>query len=161
MCLTQWLLEAMNGLRHRDSRRVIEIHGPTDMRDRGGTVTFFVRDRDGRVVSDRRIEELANRANISLRTGCFCNPGAGEVAHHLGAGEMTKWFGRDEAVWPFELREGLLREHDRVLAAVRISVGVASNFADIYRLMCFLQGFVDRTDDEIERAEFMTVGVHP
>jgi selenocysteine lyase/cysteine desulfurase len=153
-CLTQWLLEAMNGLRHNDGRRVIKIHGPTDMTDRGGTVTFLVRDRDGRVVSERRIEELANRANISLRTGCFCNPGASEVAHDLGGDEITKWFGREEPVWPQELREGLWREHDRVLAAVRISVGVATNFADIYRMMCFLQGFVDRTVDEIERADF-------
>ena len=55
---------------------------------------------------------------------------------------------------PLDLREGLLREHDRVLSAIRVSVGVATNFADIYRLMCFLQGFVDRTVDEIGRAEF-------
>ena len=154
MCLTQWLLAAMTGLRHHDGRRVIEIHGPTDMTDRGGTVTFLVRDCDGRVVGEPRIEELANRARISLRTGCFCNPGAGEVAHGLGADEMTTWFGRDEPVWPADLRDGLLREHDRVLAAIRISLGVATNFADVYRLMCFLHGFVDRTVDEIERAGF-------
>jgi selenocysteine lyase/cysteine desulfurase len=161
MCLTQWLLEAMNGLRHHDGRRVVDIHGPTDMTDRGGTVAFLVRDRDGRIVSEGRIEELANRANISLRTGCFCNPGAGEVAHHLGAEEMTKWFGRPEPVWPLDLREGLWQEHNRVLAAIRISVGVATNFADIYRLMCFLEGFVDRTDEEIERENFTATGGHP
>jgi selenocysteine lyase/cysteine desulfurase len=159
MCLTQWLLTAMDGLRHRDGRRVIDVHGPVETIDRGGTVAFLVRDRDGRVLSERRIEELANRANISLRTGCFCNPGAGEVAHGLGSDEMTKWFGREEPVWPLDLREGLLRDHGRVLAAIRISLGVATNFADIYRLMCFLQGFVDRTVDEIECDDF--VRVHP
>ena len=36
-----------------------------------------------------------------------------------------------------------------LVAAIRISVGVATNFADVYRFMCFLQGFVDRTVDEI------------
>jgi selenocysteine lyase/cysteine desulfurase len=158
MCLTQWVLEAMSGLRHRNRRRVIEIHGPTDMTNRGGTVTFLVRDRDGQVVSEGRTEELANRANISLRTGCFCNPGASEIAHHLGAEETTKWFGRAEPVWPLDLHEGLRREHGRVLAAVRISVGLATNFADVYRFMCFLEGFVDRTVDEIGRAEFATAG---
>jgi molybdenum cofactor sulfurtransferase len=155
MALTEWLLEAMNALRHRDGRRVIEIHGPSDTTDRGGTVAFLVRDRDGGVVCERRIEELANRANISLRTGCFCNPGAAEAAHHLGADEMTKWFGREEPVWPLELRDGLWREHGRALAAVRVSVGVATNFADVYRLFCFLDGFVDRAVDEIGRADFM------
>jgi selenocysteine lyase/cysteine desulfurase len=155
MCLTQWLLDAMTGLRHRDGRPVIQIHGPTDTTDRGGTIAFLMRDRDGRVVDDSRVEELATRANISLRTGCFCNPGAAEVAHHVDGDEIAKWFGRDEPMSAADLRAGLLREHDRALAAIRISVGVATNFADVYRFMCFLQGCVDMTVDEIERADFM------
>jgi hypothetical protein len=57
---------------------------------------------------------------------------------------MTKWFGRDAPLSEEDLREGLLREHGCVVAAVRISVGVATNFADVHRFMCFLQGFVDR-----------------
>ena len=44
-----------------------------------------------------------------------------------------------------ELRDGCCAEHDVLVAAVRISVGVATNFADVYRFLCFLQGFVDRT----------------
>jgi hypothetical protein len=43
-----------------------------------------------------------------------------------------------------------------VVAAVRVSVGVATNFADVYRVMCFLDGLVDRTVDEIARADFVT-----
>jgi selenocysteine lyase/cysteine desulfurase len=149
-CLTQWLLAAMSGLRHRNGRSVIEIHGPTASADRGGTIAFAVRDRHGRVVDEGRVEELANRANISLRTGCFCNPGAGEVAHRLTAEDMAKWFGHDEPVSPAELRAGILRDLGRVVAAIRISVGVATNFADVYRFMCFLQGFVDQTVDDID-----------
>jgi selenocysteine lyase/cysteine desulfurase len=148
-CLTQWLLDAMTGLRHRNGRSLIEIHGPTDTSDRGGTVAFLVRDRDGRVVDEARVEQLANRANISVRTGCFCNPGAGEVASHLCADDLANWFGRDEPVSAAELRAGILRDLGRVVAAIRISVGVATNFADVYRFMCFLQEFVDRTVDDI------------
>jgi selenocysteine lyase/cysteine desulfurase len=156
-CLTQWLLDAMTGLRHRDGPAVVEIHGPTDAVDRGGTVTFLVRGRDGRVVDDLLVEELANRAGISLRTGCFCNPGAAEVAHRVGADEIRRWFGRDEPLPSADLRAGLLRDHGRVLAAIRISVGVATNFSDVYRFMCFLHGFVDRTVDDVRLAES---GVH-
>jgi molybdenum cofactor sulfurtransferase len=151
--LTQWLLEAMAGLLHRNGRHVVSIYGPTGTDHRGGTVAFTVRDCDGRVVCERHIEELANRANISLRTGCFCNPGAGETANHLKADEMATWFGRAEPVWPDELRDGLLRQHDRVLSAVRVSLGIASNFADVYRFACFLQNFADRTADEIAVAQ--------
>jgi selenocysteine lyase/cysteine desulfurase len=154
-CLTAWLLDALTGLRHCNGRRVIDIHGPADMSARGGTVALVVHDRDGRVVDDRRVEELANRANISLRTGCFCNPGASEITHGLGAGELTKWYGRDEPVSTTDLRDGLLREHGRVISAIRISVGVATNFADVHRFMCFLQGFVDRTVDDIGHPAFL------
>jgi selenocysteine lyase/cysteine desulfurase len=162
-CLTRWLLDALRALRHRDGRSVVHIHGPADDVDRGGTIAFLVRDREGRVVDDGRVEELANRAHISLRTGCFCNPGAGEVAHGLGAREMVQWFGNEVALSTAELRAGLLREHDREVAAIRISVGAATNFADVYRFMCFLQRFVDQTVDHIARDDFMTndSGGHP
>ena len=71
---------------------------------------------------------------------------------------METWFGRAEPVWPDELRDGLIRQHDRVLSAVRVSLGIASNFADIYRFACFLQNFVDRTADEIADIDFITTG---
>jgi selenocysteine lyase/cysteine desulfurase len=151
--LTTWLLEELTGLRHANGRSVVEIHGPRDTTDRGGTVSFTMRDRDGHPIDDRRIEQLANQVNISLRTGCFCNPGAGEIAHGLGAGEMARWFGRDEPMSFNELRESLLRDLDILVGAVRVSVGIASNFADVRRLMSFLHGFVDRTVDEIGPVE--------
>jgi molybdenum cofactor sulfurtransferase len=156
MCLTEWLLSALASLRHSNGRQVVTILGPTDTEARGGTVTFVVEDRDGRPIDDRRIEELANRENISLRTGCFCNPGAGEIAHGLSAEHMTKWFRESQPVSFLELREQLLAEHDRLVAAVRVSTGVASDFSDVYRFMCFLQGFVDRTVEEVGLPEFVS-----
>ena len=152
--LTAWLLGALGGLRHGNGRPVVQVFGPTDTTDRGGTVTFLMHDPDGRAVDDRRVEELANQVGISLRTGCFCNPGAGEVAHGLGAEEMRQWFERGEAVSFLELRRRLLADYDLLVAAVRISVGVATSFEDVFRFLCFVQGFVDRTVDEIGRVEF-------
>ena len=32
---------------------------------------------------------------------------------------------------------------------VRVSVGVATNFADVYRFLCFMQVFADRSADEL------------
>jgi molybdenum cofactor sulfurtransferase len=148
-CLTRWLLDVMTSLQHGNGRSVVGIYGPADSDYRGGTVAFAVRDRNGRVVCERHVEALANMANISLRTGCFCNPGANETAHDLRPDEMAAWFGRPQPVWPDELHDGLIRQHDRGVSAVRVSLGIASNFADVYRFACFLQNFVDRTTDEI------------
>lgn len=155
-CLTSWLLDALTGLRHANGAPVAQVFGPTDSTDRGGTVTFLMRDPAGRPIDDRRVEELANRVSISLRTGCFCNPGAGEVAHGLTAAEMQPWFGRDRAVSFLELRSEMLASMDLLVSAVRVSVGLATNFTDVFRFMCFVQGFVDRTVDDVGRVEFVS-----
>ena len=63
---------------------------------------------------------------------------------------MRPWFGRGEPVSYLELRDRIRLEHDRLPSAIRISVGVATTFADAYRFLCFLQGFVDRPVAEIE-----------
>jgi selenocysteine lyase/cysteine desulfurase len=152
-CLTEWLLESLVALRHANGRRLVEVLGPEDTAERGATVTFQLRDPDGRPVDDRRVEELANREGISLRTGCFCNPGAGEVAHQLTGDQMRGWFGREEPMSFLELRERLLADHGRPVGAIRVSAGVATDFDDVYRLLCFLQGFVDRSAPEIDRPD--------
>ena len=77
-----------------------------------------------------------------------------EVAHGLGPAEMAMWFGRPDPMSFLELREQLSRAHGRLLSAIRISVGVATTFADVFRFLCFLQGFVDRTAEEIEDPHF-------
>ena len=98
MELTGWLLDALLSLRHANGRPVVRVLGPPDTVARGGTVTFVMDDPEGQSVDERRVEELANRENISLRTGCFCNPGAGEVAHELTPELMSSWFGAAEPV---------------------------------------------------------------
>jgi molybdenum cofactor sulfurtransferase len=148
--LTSWMLDALSGLRHHNGRRLVDIHGPRGTEARGGTITFSMRDRDGLPVDDLRVQELANEANISLRTGCFCNPGAAEAAHHLSRDDLRRWFGRRDAVSYLEFRDQVRRRHDQFPSAIRISFGVASNFADADRLVAFLQEFVDRSVAELD-----------
>lgn len=153
LCLTQWVLAELTALRHSNGRPVVQVHGPTDSTERGGTVAFLLHDRDGRPIDHRRVEEMAGKLNISLRTGCFCNPGAAEIAHQLTALHMAAWFGRPEPVSFLELRDRVLAEHGILVGAVRISVGVATSFADVFRFMGFIECFVDRTVDEIGRTD--------
>ena len=96
------------------------------------------------------VEELAGQEGISLRTGCFCNPGAGEIAEGLNEEDMR-------AAW--ELGPALSlqtflsliqsRGHNKSLGAIRASVGIASNFADVYRFVEFAEGFRDVGGDAI------------
>lgn len=147
--LTGWLLDAVAELRHSNGRPLIRVHGPTDTVQRGGTITISFFDPDGVCLDELRIEELANHANISLRTGCFCNPGAGEIAHELSEGEMRAFFESGEHVTFDDLRATIRSEYQKSVASIRISAGIATTFADVYRFIQFAQGFLDRSVEEV------------
>jgi selenocysteine lyase/cysteine desulfurase len=153
MALTGWLIDSLMGLRHDDGQALVKIHGPRDLTARGGTVTMSFFDRDGRAIDDRRIEELANHRGISLRTGCFCNPGAGEVAHGLGPEIMRSFFARDNALSFQELRREMQARFGRDVSAVRVSVGIASNFADVDAFIRFATRLLNHTAAEIGEVE--------
>jgi selenocysteine lyase/cysteine desulfurase len=87
-CLTGWLLTELLALRHGNGRPMVRLYGPATTAQRGGTVTMNFYDPEGRLLDYRRLEELAGEQRISLRTGCFCNPGAGETAEGLTEDDM-------------------------------------------------------------------------
>jgi selenocysteine lyase/cysteine desulfurase len=87
------------------------------------------------------VERRANAAGISLRTGCFCNPGGGEVALGLSATELSACFVRS----PDRLAIDDFRRciDDKSTGAVRVSLGIVSTFADVHRFVEFVAGFAD------------------
>lgn len=142
-CLTGWLLDQLAGLRHANGAAVAQIYGPTTTDMRGGTIAFNFCDPSGSIIDYNRVEKLAAEHNISLRTGCFCNPGAGELALGVTEEELCSALEDHQTM----SLEDLMMEMDRVLGAVRISVGIVSTFADGYRFIEFARGFVDRSPD--------------
>ena len=149
ICLTRWLLENLLALRHSNGALLIRVYGPTDMHLRGGTLTINFYDPQGQLIDHRRIEDLANQTNISLRTGCFCNPGAGEVAHGLTRDEMAEAFKNDERMTFEQFLSVLERKDGKSAGAVRVSLGLVTNFADVYRFTVFARSFLDKTAEEI------------
>ena len=149
MALTGWLLTALADLQHGNGRPVVHVYGPAHTEMRGGTVTLTFTDPEGVALDEQRVEELANFEKISLRTGCFCNPGAGEVAHGLTAAEMQAVFAQGEHVSFEELRAMVRTSYQKSVASIRVSVGIATTFADVYRFVEFARGFIDRAEAEI------------
>lgn len=147
--LTSWLLGSLLALRHSNGTGVVRVYGPTDMEARGGTLTVNFYDPQDVLIDHRRIDALAGRAGISLRTGCFCNPGAGELAHGLTQEDMAAAFADGERM-TFEQFLSVLEDRDgKSAGAVRISMGLASNFADVYKFWEFAQGFIDHAAGEV------------
>lgn len=138
--LVRMLLPRMTALRHPTGAPLLRIDGPLDDVDRGGTVAFNVLDRTGAVVDDTIVEALAAERRISLRTGCFCNPGASEAARGLTAEDMRVLLAFDHHPSPEDVRRVL---PGRSVGAVRASVGIATTQGDLDRLIAFLGGLAD------------------
>ena len=145
-CLTGWLLEELLALRHGNGRAMVRIYGPVTTEARGGTVTLNLYDPVGHLLDYRRVEELAGEAGISLRTGCFCNPGAGEWAEGLNDDDMRAGFElRENINLQSFLRLMQSRGQNKSAGAIRVSLGIASNFADVARFLEFINSFRDQT----------------
>ena len=138
-CLTSWLMKELLRLRHSSGGGLVRIYGPTSMESRGGTLAFNFYTESGAVIDHNTVEEMAAGQGISLRTGCFCNPGAGEVALGIGEEELTRCF----AAAPDRMdRDDLMRcINADSSGAVRVSLGWVSNFADVHRFLEFAKGF--------------------
>ena len=92
MCLTGWLLDALSALRHSNGAPVVRIYGPAGTYRRGATIAMNFFDPSGVLIDSVRAERRANRAGISLRSGCHCNPGVREAALGFSTAEMAAAF---------------------------------------------------------------------
>lgn len=139
--LTGWLLERMQALQHTDGSQLLRIYGPLGTNRRGGTIACNFLDPEGHIIDERLIEAEAAAARISIRTGCFCNPGAGETAFKLDPVFLSNQLGGDTMLSYDEFLERLGMESG---GAIRISVGLASNLADIEAFLTFASRYIDR-----------------
>ena len=137
-CMTDWLLAELAALRHANGSPVVQIHGPQTMDRRGGTIAFNFLRPDGRLVDVRIVDSRAAEHSVSLRTGCFCNPGSAELVYDIPLETLLRRTGSPSS-----------SDHLRALGvesggAVRVSLGVATTFRDVYRFMHFASTFGER-----------------
>ena len=137
MCLTGWLLDALGALRHSNGAPAVRIYGPAGTGRRGATIAMNVFDPAGVLIDSVRVERRANRAAISLRSGCHCNPGVREVALGYSAQEMAAAFKDKDRL---RYQEFLHVIDGKTTGAVRASLGLATTFADVYRFWEFAAG---------------------
>ncbi|MFI7680698.1 aminotransferase class V-fold PLP-dependent enzyme [Actinophytocola sp. NPDC049390] len=132
-CLTGWCLSCLARLTHSDGSPMTRVYGPTTLDSRGGTVAFNFLDATGKVVDERLVAAESAAAGISLRTGCFCNPGVGEDAFGLDVSTLKP------------LRHARTDSLDEYLdliglpsaGAVRVSFGLVSTATDVSRFAEF------------------------
>lgn len=140
--LTGWLLENLTAMKHSSGVPLVRVFGPTSTEGRGGAVTVNFYDRNGKAFDHRFIEQEANKVNISLRTGCFCNPGAGEIALGISRVELDVCFTRPGHEDRLSIDDFRLCIDGKSSGAVRISVGMVTNFNDVQAFLAFARGLL-------------------
>lgn len=131
-CLTSWLLENLLSFKHSTNQPLVKLYGPKTFKSRGGAVTVNFYDKSGLLIHHSIIEKKANKWNISIRTGCMCNPGAVEVGLNLPPKTLDKYYTLHK-----ENKVNLYQP-----GVVRISVGLMSNFNDIQIFLKFCRKFL-------------------
>jgi len=140
--LTADLIERLTALRHSNGAALARIYGPRSAIRRGGTVTFNMYDQHGRAIDHRDVEARANAANISLRTGCFCNPGGGEIALGITGTDLSSCFHQPEHETHLTIDDFRLCIDGKSTGAVRVSLGLVSNLADVAGFTTFAETFL-------------------
>jgi selenocysteine lyase/cysteine desulfurase len=128
--LTSRLVERLGRL------NAVDIYGPNDMDERGGTVAFNVR-RSAAWLPYEAVEAEARRRGIAIRGGCFCNPGAAERAFGFSPPAARACL-RDG----FSLTTFRACMRGRPVGALRASVGVPTTLADVDRLVEFVESLM-------------------
>lgn len=141
--LTGWTLEQLQALKHPSGAPVVRLFGPLDTTQRGATLAFTLLDAQGRAHDIRQVAILAGQQGISLRSGFFCNPGAGEAAFELGADDLQAFFRQPDFTFD-DLRAWFRSNRGFDIGALRASFGLASTFYDAWRFVRFVHGFVDQ-----------------
>lgn len=134
---THFILNSFLNLKHSNGNPVVAVYGPKDTKSRGGTIIFNILDKEGHNIPFYEVEAMANDRNISIRTGCFCNPGIDEVNNCISNEELSKYYSVKEGASFLEMINFL----GSMRGAVRISVGFITNQNDLNSLISFVESF--------------------
>ncbi len=125
--LIAYVSDKLKRIHHDNDKSVVKIFGPESLDHRGGNIVMNFFDIDGEPFPFQMIEEMANQKMISIRSGCFCNPGIDEINNCVTTDEISEYFmSRDKGDY-FDM----IRFLHKMRGATRLSVGVATTVQDL------------------------------
>ncbi len=137
--LMDYLHTGVKDLTHSNGKNQLIIFGDPGRKNTGGTMIMCFFNPDGTKINFETIEERANVKGISIRSGCFCNPGLDETNNCLSTEEITKYFTSREKGNYADMIDFL----QKMRGATRVSVGLATNKKDLDTFISFVEGLKD------------------
>lgn len=138
--LGEYLKAEIVKLQHSNGEAVIKLFGPNSLDEKGGTFILNFRDINGEVIPFATVENMANAQMISIRTGCFCNPGIDEINNCITNDELGKYFTSRKLGNYYDMISFL----GKMRGAIRISFGMPTTQADLDRFIEFAKGLRDK-----------------
>ena len=140
--MTKYLYQSLKNIYYKDGSRFIHLFGPSCRETTGGTIIMNFFKPDGALISVYDVEEKANAMNISLRSGCFCNPGIDELNNHItNDGIENEFYTVDDSN-----RNNLVKKLKNMRGATRVSVGIATIQKDLEHYIQFVKSVRDEFD---------------
>ena len=128
------LKRRLEALRHSNGLPITRLFGPSRMDQRGGVLLMNLQNAQGRTIPFETVENEANERLISLRTGCFCNPGVDEINNCLSTQDLAQYFAHRQSGNFRDMVEYL----GKMRGAVRVSLGMATTDKDLDRFVEFV-----------------------
>jgi molybdenum cofactor sulfurtransferase len=142
--LSHLFLSNLPKLLHDNGLPLIKLYGPVNTENRGGTFLFNFFDKDEQDYPLQYIEQLAAENKISLRTGCFCNPGIDELNNWISRDQLKKFFiDREHGDY-----DDMIQYIGKMRGAVRISFGLATTTIDIAKFIRFAKSLLNKSIPE-------------
>ncbi|MBD3638251.1 MAG: aminotransferase class V-fold PLP-dependent enzyme [Crocinitomicaceae bacterium] len=139
--MMDYLYTNLKNMSHSNGVNQVDIFGHPQRKNTGGTMIMCFKNPDGSKIGFEKIEELTNQKKISLRSGCFCNPGLDETNNCLTNEELANYFESRNSGSYGEMIKYL----NKMRGATRISVGVATNQNDLDTFLSFVKSIKDKT----------------
>jgi molybdenum cofactor sulfurtransferase len=134
-------LQKLQSLIHSNGLPLVKLYGPKHIQNRGGTFLMNFFDAEGTAWPFYYIEQLANAEGISIRTGCFCNPGIDELNHNISEHQLREYFTTRATGDAGDIMQFLSRSR----GAVRVSFGLPTTTGDIRRFILFAEKLLNNT----------------
>jgi molybdenum cofactor sulfurtransferase len=132
--LMDYLIPRIENIQHDSGVNVIKTFGPSDRNLAGGTLIMSFFNPDGSLVPFEKVEYAANARKISIRSGCFCNPGIDEINSCISTDELANYFtSREKGNY-----KEMVEELNKMRGATRLSVGIPTTKSDLDTFISFL-----------------------
>ncbi|CAA0842258.1 Pyridoxal phosphate (PLP)-dependent transferases superfamily protein [Striga hermonthica] len=153
-CLVNWLVNALLSLRHPHSENglpLVRIYGPRIQLDRGPALAFNVYDWKGERVDPVLVQKLADRNNVSLTVGFLKNIWFSDHCQEDREKVLQDRGNVSRQGLSNDAEEKTKGKQDLGVFVVSVSIGMLSNFEDMYRVWVFAARFSDADFVEKER----------